>query len=121
MQQQIKPFNLPMMLTFLESKNGHHVVHSLDFDIVSVGNTEHEAWDKARLAVKTYVEFGLSKGWSEHIAFSAPQEYWDKITPDVNSRIAEPIMIANVEKKVVAVHQSVHASPTPSGQLSKVG
>jgi hypothetical protein len=70
MQQPSKPFNLPMMLTFLESKNGHHVVHSLDFDIVSVADTEHEAWEKARLAVKTYVEFGLSKGWYDYIAFS---------------------------------------------------
>jgi len=115
MPQPSKGFNLPMMLTFLESKNGHHVVHSLDFDIVSVADSEHEAWDKARLAVKTYVEFGLSKGWPEHIMFSAPQEYWDKITPDTNTRIAEPIMIANVEKKVVAVYESTDARLRSAG------
>jgi hypothetical protein len=103
-----KSFNLPMMLTFLESKNGNHVVHLLDFDIVSVGQTEAEAWDKARLSVKTYVEFGLSKGWSEYIPFPAPQEYWDKITPDTQTRIADPIMIANSEKKVIAVHESAN-------------
>jgi hypothetical protein len=81
MQQPSNPFNLPMMLTFLESRNGH-LVHSLDFDIVSVATTEHEAWEKARLCGKGYVEFGLSKGWPDYIAFSAPQ---DKITPDTNS------------------------------------
>ena len=51
MQQPSNPFNLPMMLMFLESRDCH-LVHSLDFDIVSVANTEHEAWEKARLAVK---------------------------------------------------------------------
>lgn len=106
MQQQTKPFNLPMMLTFLECQNGHHSVHSLDFDIVSVADTEDEAWEKARLAVKTYVEFGISNGWTEHIPFPAPQEYWDMITPDVSTRIVPPITIADSEKKVIAVHGS---------------
>ena len=87
MQQSERSFNLPMMLTFLESKNGHHVVHSLDFDIVSVSDSEENAWRKQRIAVKTYVEFGLSNGWKNHIVFNAPKEYWDKITPDTNSCI----------------------------------
>ena len=115
MQQTTKPFNLPMMLTFLESKNGNHVVHSLDFDIVSVADTEAEAWEKVRLSVKTYVEFGLSRGWSEHIMFPAPQEYWDKITPDTSTRIADPIMIANTEKKVIAVHESANTRLRTAG------
>ena len=105
MQQPERSFNLPMMLTFLESKNGHHAVHSLDFDIVSVADTEEDAWRKLRLAVKTYVEFGLSNGWKEHIVFNAPKEFWDKITPEVTTRILEPITLADTEKKVIAVHE----------------
>jgi hypothetical protein len=116
MQQPNKPFNLPMMLTFLESKNGHHVVHSLDFDIVSVGDSETEAWDKARLAVKTYVEFGLSKSWTDHVTFPAPQEYWDRITPATRTRIVPPITIADSEKKVIAVHD-----PTKDDRLRTAG
>jgi hypothetical protein len=34
---------------FLESKNGNHAVHSLDFDILCVADTEDEAWKKLRL------------------------------------------------------------------------
>lgn len=94
-----------MMLTFLESKNGHHAVHSLDFDIVSVAGSEEEAWQRMRLAVKTYVEFGLSNGWKEYIVFNAPKEYWDKITPDVTTRILEPITLGDMEKKVIAVNE----------------
>lgn len=112
MQHTERSFNLPMMLTFLESKNGHHAVHSLDFDIVSVGDSEDEAWSKLRLAVKTYVEYGLSKGWKEHIVFNAPKEFWDKITPDVSTRIMDPITLADTEKKVIAVHE-----PTADGSL----
>jgi len=117
MQPKERSFNLPMMLTFLESKNGHHAVHSLDFDIVSVADSEDEAWSKLRLAVKTYVEFGLSNGWKEHIVFNAPKDkFWDKITPELSSRILEPILLADTEKKVVAVHE-----PTKDANLRATG
>lgn len=105
MQAPDQSFALPMMLTFLESNNGKHVAHSLDFDIVAVGDNEDDAWGKLRLAVKTYVEYGLSNGWKDHIMFPAPQEFWDKITPDMVTRILEPITLGDAEKKVVAVHE----------------
>jgi hypothetical protein len=105
MEHTEQPFSLPMMLTFLESKNGNHVVHSLDFDLVSVADTEDEAWAKLRIAVKTYVEFGLSNGWKEHIFSPAPPEFWNKITPELTTRIMEPITLGETEKKVVAVHE----------------
>jgi hypothetical protein len=116
MLQPERSFTLPMMLTFLESKNGSHVVHSLDFDIVSVADAEDDAWGKLRLAVKTYVEFGLSNGWKEHIVFPAPREFWDKITPDMTTRIMEPITLGDAEKKVIAVHE-----PTEDGSLRAAG
>ncbi len=106
MAQAERSLNLPMMLTFLESKNGQHCVHSLDFDIVSVAGSEEDAWRKMRIAVKTYVEFGLSNGWKNEIVFNAPQDFWDKITPEVNSRILEPIMFGDTEMKVTVVNES---------------
>lgn len=119
MQQQERQFNLPMMLTFLESQNGHHAVHSLDFDIVSVADSEEVAWRKLRLAVKTYVEFGLSKGWKQYILFNAPQECWDKITPELNSRILESITLGNTETKVIAVNEPKHSDLRTSGRAAK--
>jgi hypothetical protein len=119
MQQRERSFNLPMMLTFLESKNGHHAVHSLDFDLVSVAESEDEAWAKLRLAVKTYVEFGLSNGWKDQIVFPAPKEFWDKITPDVSTRILEPITLGDTEKKVIAVHEPADGGVRPASKLAE--
>src|SRR5258707_7368738 len=108
MQQPERSLNLPMMLTFLESKNGHHAVHSLVFDIVSVADSEEVAWNKLRLAVKTYVEFELSQGWKNHIVFNAPQECCDKITPEPTSRIFESVKLGDAGTKVVAVSDNVN-------------
>ena len=119
MQQPERPFNLPMMLTFLESKNGHHAVHSLDFDIVAVADSEEVAWNKLRLAVKTYVEFGLSKGWKTNIMFTAPQECWDKITPELTSRILESITLGDTETKVMAVNEPKHSNLHAADQSAK--
>jgi len=96
-----KPFALPMVLTNLMIHNGKHVAHSLDFDIVCVADDENEAWGKLSLAIKTYVEFGISNGWQDSIIFPAPQEYWDKLTPDTPLKIGPPIIIAGIERKVV--------------------
>ena len=110
MRQTERSFNLPMMLTCLESKNGHHAVHSLDFDLVAVDDTEELAWDKLRLAVQTYVEFGMGQGWKNYIVFNAPNECWDKITPEMYSRILEPIILGDTEKKVLAVNARTDSS-----------
>ena len=101
-----KPFNLPMMLTNLMVHNGKHVAHSLDFDIVCVADTTEEAWSKLALAIKTYVEFGISNAWQESIIFPAPQEYWDKITPDTPLQLRPPITIAGIERKVMEAEVS---------------
>src|SRR5215471_18716431 len=101
MRRTRKPFNLPMMLTNLLVRNGKHVAHSLDFDIVCVGDNEKEASEKLYLAIKTYVEFGISKGWEDYIHFEAPQEYWDKLTPDVPLQLGPSITIAGVQRKVL--------------------
>lgn len=101
MQRIKKPFNLPMTLTNLLLHDGKFVAHSLDFDIVCVADDEKEAWEKLRLAIKTYVEFGISSGWQDNIIFPAPQEYWDKLTPDTPVQLGPPIVINGVERKMM--------------------
>jgi len=101
MQRIKKPFNLPMMLTHLMRHDGKYVAHSLDFDIVCVADEEKEATDKLRLAIKTYVEFGMSNGWEDSIVFPAPQEVWDMLTPETPLQLGPPLIIAGVERKVV--------------------
>ena len=97
-----KPFNLPMMLTHLMSHNDDkYVAHSLDFDIVCVADDAEQAWSKLSLAIKTYVEFGLSNAWQESIVFPAPQEFWDKLTPETPVQLRPPITIAGAERKVM--------------------
>jgi hypothetical protein len=90
-----------MTLTNLMSCNGACVAHSLDFDIVAVDATEEAAWNKLSLAVKTYVEFGLSQGWSEFIMHEAPQEFWDELTPSTPVKIMPPLEIADGERKAI--------------------
>jgi hypothetical protein len=102
MQKQKQPFRLPMTLTFLSGRlDGKFLVHSLDFDIVSVARDEDTAMTKMRMAVKTYVEYGLSKGWKEHIVFPAPQSFWDCLGPDTPTKIAPPITVGDVKRIVL--------------------
>jgi hypothetical protein len=106
MQRIRKPFNLPMTLTNLMVHNGKHVAHSLDFDIVCAADNEKEAWDKLRLAIKTYVEYGLSNGWQDFIIFPAPKEMWDKLTPETPLQLGPPIVINGIERKMVEAEVS---------------
>ena len=92
---QRKSFELPMTVTFAyyqEAETGKMVAHALDFDLVCSGNSEEEVTSKIRLAVKTYIEYGLSKNWAGDILFPAPSEYWDGLT-DAQISFAEPICV----------------------------
>ena len=96
-------FHLPMTLTHLLTVNGKAVAHSLDFDLVAVAATEGEASEKLRVAVKTYVEFGLGKGWDDYILSPAPKKYRAKLTEDTPVRIGPPIEIATQQRAVLVV------------------
>ncbi|MGA2903629.1 MAG: hypothetical protein ABSD98_07350 [Candidatus Korobacteraceae bacterium] len=97
-------FQLPMTLTHLVTHPGDKtVLHSLDFDIVTVDNSEEEAWERHVQSVKTYVECGLSKGWQQYIRFRAPDEAWAQLTPDTPVRIMPPIVIEGRQTTVYAV------------------
>ena len=96
MMPQKRPFQLPMAITIAKSKDeqtGAVTMHSLDFDIACVCSTEEEATKKIRIAIKNYVEFGLSNGWEEDISYPAPEEYWQNLEGAEIVVLGEPIQI----------------------------
>jgi hypothetical protein len=110
----MKRFSLPAVLTNLIATNGKCVAHNLDFDLVAVAPTEEEAWARLRLAVKTYVEFGLSKGWEHSMLFAAPQEVRDLLKPNTPVQIMPPLEIASDTTPVLAV-RSPHETERLAG------
>ena len=88
-------FTLPMSTVSLSytKEPGKVVEHSLDFDLVCVGSTKEEAKAKLRLAIKTYVEYGLENGLAAHIRRPAPTAYWDQILTAKVSGETETIQI----------------------------
>jgi len=87
---------LPMALTVRMCTNrdtGKVTMHALDFDLVCVADDEAEANRKIRLAIKNYIEFGLTNDWSEDILFPAPDEYWQQIANADIIVMGEPIQI----------------------------
>ena len=101
-------FSLPAMLTNVIWTNGKSKAHNLDFDLVTVAPTEDEALQKLRLCIKTYVEFGLSKGWDNYIIFHAPKEILDQLKPNTPVQIMPPLEIASQCAPVLAVRPSTH-------------
>jgi hypothetical protein len=98
-----------MMATIsVGQREGKFVAHALDFDIACAGETEDIATVKLSLAIKTYIEYGLSKGWSDDILFSAPNEHWDRISPDTPVKLLPPLFID--DKRMLLVR----ADPVPS-------
>jgi hypothetical protein len=96
MMPQKRPFELPMSVTVgfcRDEKRGKVSAHALDFDLVCVADNEDEATRKIRLAVKTYVEFGLSNNWVDDILFPAPVDYWDKLSGQQITVMSDPILI----------------------------
>ncbi len=90
------PFELPMMTYFLVTKHPHGTVaHALDFDLVSVGESEALALAKLHMAVKAHVEFGIQMDITKDILFKAPEEFWAALTPETMLSIGEPIQIEN--------------------------
>lgn len=94
-----QPFQLPMTAFTVTNVGPEGVVaHALDFDLVAVAGTREMATKKLRLAVKTYIEIGLSNGWVDDILFRAPDEFWQTLTPDCPVSIGEPILIDDTRK-----------------------
>ena len=114
-----KAFRLPMttaFLSFRRPKDGKAVAHSLDFDLVAVADDEDLALDKLRLAVKTYIEYGISNCWTDDIMFPAPTEYWERFQAAKTFRTMEPIGIDDdrmiVVRATIADHEHIAAPCT---------
>jgi hypothetical protein len=102
MAGQRRAFQLPMTTTIsVGQRDGRFIAHALDFDIVCTGETEDDATDKLALSIKTYIEYGLSKGWSGDILFPAPTECWDRLSPDTPVKLMPPIFIDDRRMLVV--------------------
>lgn len=109
---QRRSFVLPMTTMSIIGHNAEKtkwMSHNLDFDIVCVADEEKVAVDNLALAVKTYIEFGQSKGWSDEIHFRAPQEFWDKITLDTPVKMGRTIQIDNETMLMVQADTNVEA------------
>lgn len=98
-------FRLPQTVTFSvsERSDGKWVAHALDFDLVAVSNTRVKAVDKLRLAVKVYVEFGLTNNWPEDIVFPAPEECWSRL----QGKTAEIMSPIEIEDTRMSVHEAL--------------
>lgn len=106
----MKKFRLPTTITNLIQKGDECcTAHSLDFDIVAVAPSESEAWDKLQLCIKTYVEFGLSRGWEDYIYFPAPEAVRAELKKaDTQLEVRPPLQIANDLRPVVAARPHDH-------------
>ena len=106
-----KPFELPMTTTIslCSDEAGMFTAHALDFDLACVGASDGEAYRKVVLAIKTYIEFGLSNGWDDDIIFHAPDECWDKLE-NATINLGEPIQIMDRRMRVYRVtpHHEAH-------------
>ncbi len=110
-----KTFRLPMtasVLCYTRPKDDRVVAHSLDFDLVAVSDNEEKACNKLRLAIKTYVEYGISNCWTDSIAFPAPIRFWEQFEEAGKAgrmKTAEPIGV-NDDRMIV-----VRATMDPDG------
>ena len=96
MMPQTTAFEYPMAFTVgvcRDRETGKIKMHALDFDLVCVADDEEEATQKIRLAVKNYVEFGLSNDCADDIYFPAPTEYWEQLRGADITVMSEPISI----------------------------
>ena len=95
MRRRNSPFRLPITATFSlhRTGSGRHIAHALDFDLVCVSDTEQKALDKLRLAVRTYIEYGLNNNLAADILFPAPDEYWEKLQGQKIVTLLAPIEI----------------------------
>lgn len=81
------------------------VGHCLDFDLVVVRPSKQEAVEALEYSVKAYVDYGLQRGWAEHLHFPAPSQFWDKL-PDMAFEYGKPIHCNDNDEgdKLIVIH-----------------
>jgi len=109
-------FSLPTTITILSGEiAGKHIMHCLDFDLVEMAESDDEAWSRLACTVRTYVEFGLSKGWKESIRHRAPQRFWDVLKPGIPAKFRPPILIANKSVPVIKAEEPHYEALAATG------
>ena len=100
-------FRLPMstISLFRVKANGEVTAHNLDFDLVCSDSDQGKAKNKLRLAIKTYVEYGLKNNLGTLIRRPAPAEYWDQILDAKISSNVETICVR--DWRIFATHHEI--------------
>ena len=106
--QRKRASGLPMTAAFVSGKreDGKVVAYSLDFDLVAVADDKENAFRKLRLAVKTYVEYGLNNNWMADIQFAAPPELWDAFAESKSVGVSGP-PIEIEDDRMIVVHATM--------------
>lgn len=111
MKPASKTFELPMMSVIRYSQDDEgFVAHALDFDLVAVGETEDEATEKIRWAIKAYIEYGLKNYWQNHILCRAPKEMTN-ISMDTSLKLMEPIIVQDTKLCLARTSATNEAKP----------
>lgn len=69
------PKNLNCLLSH-DKKANLWVAHCLDFDLVTSGATEDEAWFAMKLVAKSHIESCFSDGFEKGLSHRAPVAVW---------------------------------------------
>lgn len=100
-----RQFRLPMTLSTTVTQKGKlWIAHSLDFDLVETGTSKTGAWDNLMLAIRVYVEFGLSKGWDDFIIQTAPDDF--QMTAGMRAEVMPPLELASTTRGVIILHET---------------
>jgi hypothetical protein len=60
----------------LSERDGKHVAHCLDFDLVCVGSSREQASQKLDNLVKAHIEYALDTGRVVNLTTQAPTHFW---------------------------------------------
>jgi hypothetical protein len=112
----LEEFSLPTTITVLSGEiAGKHIAHCLDFDLIETAETEDDACSRLIRTVKTYVEFGLGKGWGNCIRHRAPQRFWDVLKVGIPAKFGAPILIADVSVPVIKAEEPGYEALAAAG------
>jgi hypothetical protein len=104
-----RQFRLPMTLTTTTSQRGElFLAQSLDFDLVETGSSKGEAWENLMLAIQTYVEFGLRKGWDDFIIQNTPDDLPAAVGMTIE--VMPPLELASTTRGVIIRHENQRAA-----------
>ncbi len=105
----------------LYERDGQHVAHCLDLDVVSVGASIEEAGKKLDFLVKSHIEFALKEGREDALRVQAPTDFWRQFFDGRNieleprtihitvPRSGQVVLQKTLEEVGIVARQPVHA------------